>query len=149
MNVKNLFKNLFHLTEEAEQNANEYTDEKVRENTNTATTAMGLRKIGKVVELRFFGKLSSEVKAFTLPTEYRPPYSLSFPITVVYNGNCYQAYMTISANGVISPYYFNYGQADQTPISGAGIYATCVYLIGGVTKLLTYLSSLHRKAVMA
>lgn len=94
---------------------------------HTNTVQMGLRKIGKIVELRFFGKKSSEVRSFTMPEGYRPSETISFPITVVYNNKLYQGYMTVSKDGACLTYYYNYGQGDNVPEGNSAIYSTIIY----------------------
>lgn len=97
---------------------------------HTNTESMGLKRIGNIVELRFYGKHSSEVRAFTLPAEYRPAHTLSVPIVVTYNGRVFQGYMTISSGGVLSTYYYDYSGAGQVPDGSADIYGTHTYFLG-------------------
>ena len=94
------------------------------------TSEWGLKKIGNIVEFTLSGKASGDVRAFTLPSGYRPSKFLSFPIVVVLNSNCYMGYMTLNANGAVYTYYYNYAGAAQTPVSNAAIWATLTYFLG-------------------
>lgn len=94
------------------------------------TSEWGLKKIGNIVEFTLGGKASGDVRAFTLPSGYRPSKLLSFPIVVVLNSNCYMGYITLNANGAVYTYYYNSASASQTPASNAAIWATLTYFLG-------------------
>ena len=93
------------------------------------TADAGLCRIGKIVELRYYGKSASEIRAYTLPTGCRPAHKLSFPMVVSYNGNLYMGYLLINTNGTLETYYYNYGGAGNIPASGSIVYCTLVYFI--------------------
>lgn len=94
------------------------------------TSEWGLKKIGNIVEFTLSGKASGDVRAFTLPSGYRPSNFLSFPIVVVLNSKCYMGYMTLNANGAVYTYYYDYASASQTPARNAAIWATLTYFLG-------------------
>lgn len=94
------------------------------------TTEAGLRRIGDIVELRYYGKSASEIQAYTLPAGCRPAHRLSFPTVVIYNSNCYMGYLIINTNGTLETYYYNYGGAGAVPASGSVVYGTFIYFIG-------------------
>ena len=94
------------------------------------TTEAGLRRIGDIVELRYYGKSASEIRAYTLPAGCRPAHRLSFPTVVIYNSNSYMGYLIINTNGTLETYYYNYGGASIVPASGSVVYGTFIYFIG-------------------
>ena len=94
------------------------------------TAEAGLRRIGNIVELRYYGKSASEVRAYTLPVGCRPANKLSFPMVVNYNSNSYMGYFLINTNGTLETYYYNYGGAGAVPASGSVVYGTFIYFIG-------------------
>lgn len=98
--------------------------------TEVSTASFGLRKFGNIVELRLYGITYSTLVAYNVPAGYRPAYQLSFPAIILYNGNGYQCYVTLSTAGTFTVQYYNYGAAPQTPVGGSAIYGTYVYFLG-------------------
>ena len=94
------------------------------------TAEAGLRRIGDIIELRYYGKSASEIRAYTLPAECRPANKLSFPMVVSYNSNLYMGYLLVNTSGSLETYYYNYGGAGNIPASGSVVYGTFIYFIG-------------------
>ena len=160
MNVKNLFKNLLHdaetLSSEAEQNAVAKAWESTSYSTYSGTASFSIEsyrcyKAGDLLFMFCKGTTTSQMtNAMTMPL-------VKIPITVrqmlvgaaVVGGTNYPLVNTVTSGG---SQWMAQGIASTVP-SNTAIYLWAVYLIGelgGVTKLLTYLSSLlNRKAVMA
>ena len=132
--IKKLIKNLFHdaetLSSEAEQNAKDYADGLLETEVYLDTEEMSVKKIGNMVELRFWGKSSGNVRSYTLSSEYRPTKSYSMPIVVVLNSKYYQGYIVVNASGSLVTYYYDFAGSQSTPDSTAGIFGTCVYTVG-------------------
>lgn len=85
------------------------------------------RKYGKVVMARFYGTSVSSLP--WVPVGWHPVADISVPVTVLYNGNPYMAYVIIRTTGKIECTYYNYGSSKGTPASGSTVYGTTTWII--------------------
>ncbi|WP_294785378.1 hypothetical protein [uncultured Eubacterium sp.] len=92
-----------------------------------SASASGIfRKYGKVVVANFYGTSTSSLP--WVPVGWHPVADISVPVTVVYSGNPYMAYVIIRTTGKIECTYYNYGSNKGTPASGSTVYGTATWI---------------------
>ncbi len=94
---------------------------------STITKSGYFAKVGNLVMANVYGATTSALP--TVPSGYRPSYNLSFPATIILNGNAYMGYVTINTSGVITPYYYDYGTAPKSPVTGCTVYFLATWII--------------------
>lgn len=112
------------------QIAKDYTDDQLARTTITYTNNLRLTKIGNIVELRLYRMSYTNLRAFNIPSGYRPSSNISFSTTILYNNNGYQSYTWITTDGNLNCSYYNYSSAPLNPTGAAEIYGSCTYFIG-------------------
>lgn len=159
MNLKNLFKNLLQKTKEAEQNAKDYADGKLTSGTFTVVCPR-LANQSIPFTYKMFGDnyivAVAHVTAntstdtgrlylyFADPNAHTLPFEPSYGFGVA---SCNDTEYPINSSYSNSNVWL--GGLRGNAASGKKLDISII-LVGGVTKLLTYLSSLlNRKAVMA
>lgn len=93
---------------------------------STVTKSGYFAKIGNIVMANLYGLSTSGP---VCPAGYRPTYTISCPVTIMYSGKAYMGYITVAPDGTITPYYYNYGGTPATPVSGSLIYCCAMWII--------------------
>lgn len=78
---------------------------------NTVTTSGYMRKCGKVVIFEFRNVTAATLVNYTIPSGYRPPANLSFPVLLQNSNSNYffTAFIQVLTNGSVSGAHFDYG----------------------------------------